>query len=82
MCTTRPVIGVQDQSLVAGGDAFGSAEVERAAVVGVEDAQVVVGVGGHADEVGDGQQGAAGGDGDSGGGVQLVEGGGDDDHRL
>ena len=45
------VFGVQHDSLVCGGDAFAASEVERFFGVGVKDAEVVVGVGGHPDQV-------------------------------
>ncbi len=46
-CGAAAFKGVQDESLVAGGDAFGAAEVEGPLGVLFVDAQVVVGVGAH-----------------------------------
>ena len=72
-CGTAAVEGVQDQSLIAGRNAFGSAQIQRAFGVFIEDTQIVVGVGGHPDQVADGKQRTSARDGDSGRCLQLVE---------
>ena len=58
---------VEDDAVCGWGEAFGASAVEDLVGVAVEDGEVVVGVGGHADEVAHGDEGAAGGDGGLGG---------------
>jgi hypothetical protein len=73
------IAGEQHDSLVGGGDAAGPTEVQCAAGVVVEDGQVVVGVAGHLDDGGHGQQAAGGGEGLSAAGFEFLQGGRDDD---
>lgn len=73
------LLGMQHDSLIRRGYALGAAEVEWAPIDAVEQAQVVVGVAGHPDQIRDGQQGAARGDGVSGPLLELLNGGGGDD---
>jgi len=65
---------VQDDALIGAGDAFGSAQPQGSPGRLVEDAQVVVRVGGHPDDIGHGYGGAGGGDADTGGVVEILQG--------
>ena len=74
---TSTVLGVQHYSLTGRGQALGVVVRDRFAFV--EDAQVVMRVGGQPDHVGHRQQGSPAGDSPTGLGLQFAQGGGDDD---
>ena len=78
---TPSAAGVQDDALVAGGEAFGAAQPEGLPGGPVEQGEVVVGVGGYPDDIRHRQQGAAGGDGVAGLVLQFLQGRRDDDRR-
>lgn len=72
---------MKDDPLAPRGEALGAAEVERFALMVVEDRKVMERVAGHADDVGHRKHGSACGDGLSGNRLEFLERRGDDDGR-
>lgn len=70
------VCGVQHDPLIGARNPFGASQVQWSAIV-VENRQVVVGVGCHADQIAQGKSGTGAGDRDTGSGFELGQRGGD-----